>query len=179
MYLGHPTYAISVILFSMIIFAGIGSLVSDAAPIESHPAWIYVIVLAIASAILAVTVSLQSVIDATIQLSILPRCLIVVGLTFPVAFLLGFCFPIGMRLVGRLSGEALPWMWGINGAWGVFSSILAVGFSMWAGIHGSLYLAAACYAALVIPVRQLSRRRDEIADTAEAATVGPTRAVAN
>ena len=121
------------------------------------------IVLAIASAILVVTVSLQDVIDATIQLSILPRCLIVVGLTFPVAFLLGFCFPIGIRLVGRFSGEALPWMWGINGACGVLSSILAVGFSMWEGIHGSLYLAAACYAALVIPVRRLSRREDESA----------------
>jgi hypothetical protein len=162
-YLGHPTYAIAVILFSMILFAGIGSLVSDAAPIERHPAWIYVLVLAIASAILVVTVSLQDVIDATIQLSILPRCLIVVGLTFPVAFLLGFGFPIGMRLVGRFSGEALPWMWGINGACGVLSSILAVGFSMWAGIHGSLYLAAACYAALVIPIRRLSRREDESA----------------
>jgi hypothetical protein len=166
-YLGYPTYAIAVILFSMILFAGIGSLVSDAAPIESHPVWIYAIVLTIALAILAVTASLQNVINATIHLSILPRCLIVVALTFPVAFFMGFCFPIGMRLVARLSDEALPWMWGINGAWGVFGSIAAVGFSMWAGIHESLYLAAACYAALVIPATRLLRRQNESADTAE------------
>ena len=35
-YLGHPTYAIAIILFSMILFAGIGSSSSDRFPVDAH-----------------------------------------------------------------------------------------------------------------------------------------------
>ena len=51
-YLGHPTYAIAVILFSMILFTGIGSSISDYAPVEAHPSLIYGIALVIAVAVL-------------------------------------------------------------------------------------------------------------------------------
>ena len=154
-YLGHPTYAIAVILFSMILFTGIGSWISDYAPVEAHPSIIYGIALVIAVATLAITLSVQLVIDRTIQFPTLVRCLIVVSMIGPLSLFLGFCFPIGMRLVGSLSESAMPWMWGVSGAMGVLSSILAVALSMWVGIQMSLYLAVACYAALVVPARIL------------------------
>jgi hypothetical protein len=154
-YLGHPTYAIAVILFSMILFTGIGSWLSDYAPVEAHPSVIYVVAIVIAVAVLAITLSVQSVIDRTIQFPTFARCLIVVSMIGPLSLFLGFCFPIGMRLVGRISESAMPWMWGVSGAMGVLSSILAVAISMWVGIQVSLYLAFVCYAALVIPARIL------------------------
>ncbi len=154
-YLGHPTYALAVILFSMILFTGIGSSISDYAPVEAHPSLLYGIALVIAAAILVITLSTQSVINSTIQLPTLTRCMIVVAMIGPLSLLLGFCFPIGMRLVARVSESALPWMWGVSGAMGVLSSILAVALSMWVGIQMSLYLAVACYAGLVMPARIL------------------------
>jgi hypothetical protein len=72
--------------------------------------------------------------------------------------ILGFFFPIGMRLVGRLSREATAWMWGVNGACGVLASVLAVALSLWAGIHASLYVAAALYAVLAVPANVLWRK---------------------
>jgi hypothetical protein len=166
-YLGHPTYAIAVILFSMILFTGIGSWISDHAPVETRPSLIYGIALVIAAAILVITLSTQSIIDRTIQLPTLARCMIVVAMIGPLSVLLGFCFPIGMRLVGRVSESAMPWMWGVSGAMGVLSSILAVALSMWVGIHMSLYLAVACYAGLVIPARILWASGQEPAADAE------------
>jgi hypothetical protein len=154
-YLGHPTYAIAVILFSMILFTGIGSWISDYAPVEAHPSLIYGIALAIAVTILVITLSTQLVIDRTIQFPTLARCVIVAAMIGPLSLFLGFGFPIGMRLVGRVSESAMPWMWGVSGAMGVLSSILAVALSMWVGIQTSLYLAVACYAGLVIPARIL------------------------
>ena len=154
-YLGHPTYAIAVILFSMILFTGVGSWISDYAPVEAHPSLIYGIALVIAVTILVITLSTQSVIDRTIQFPTPARCVIVVAMIGPLSLLLGFCFPIGMRLVGRVSESAMPWMWGVSGAMGVLGSIVAVALSMWVGIQMSLYLAAACYAGLVIPARVL------------------------
>ena len=70
----------------------------------------------------------------------------------PLAFALGMCFPIGMRLVGRHSDRITAWMWGVNGASGVIASILAVMGSMWLGINSSLFLAAALYALLTLPM---------------------------
>jgi hypothetical protein len=154
-YLGHPTYAIAVILFSMILFTGIGSWLSDYAPIEVRPSFIYAIALLIAVALLVITLSTQLITDRTIQFQLLVRCLIVVAMVGPLSILLGFCFPIGMRLVSTVSESAMPWMWGVSGAAGVLSSVLAVALSMWVGIQVSLFVAVACYAGLIIPARVL------------------------
>jgi hypothetical protein len=71
--------------------------------------------------------------------------------------LLGGCFPIGMRLVGRLSDSATAWMWGVNGACGVIASVVAVAVSMWVGIDTNLFVAAALYAVLSVPMIVLTR----------------------
>jgi hypothetical protein len=154
-YLGHPTYAIAIILFSMILFAGIGSSVSDRIPVERAPVWLVIVPLAIAVTLVAATASIQPIIDRTIRYDLPVRGLIVVATTAPLALLLGCCFPIGLRLTGRISPEATAWMWGVNGASGVLASVAAVAVSMWAGIDVSLCVAAVLYAALVVSARAL------------------------
>jgi hypothetical protein len=174
-YLGHPTYAIAVILFSMILFTGIGSFVSDYVPVERKPVLLVVLPLVIAAVVAGCTLALQPVIDGTIRYEIAIRALVVVGFAAPVAFLLGFCFPIGLRLTGRISSDATPWMWGVNGAAGVLASVIAVAVSMWAGIHVSLLLSAALYAGLVFhapALWRLGERIDAQADRRSAGTVG-------
>jgi hypothetical protein len=146
-YLGHPTYTFSVILFSMILFAGLGSLVSDRLRIE-RSRWHAGIPIGVAASLTALTVALQPVFDATLSLELSERVIVTIGLTAPSSFLAGFCFPFGMRMVSRVSEDATAWMWGINGACSVLASILAVGISLWAGIHTSLFLAAALYLTL-------------------------------
>jgi hypothetical protein len=101
-YLGHPANAIAVILFSMILFTGVGSCVSDRLPIEAQPGWLFAVPLATAAMILGVSLAIQPIIDTTIYLGLSIRCAVVVALVAPVALLLGLCFPIGMRLVERL-----------------------------------------------------------------------------
>jgi hypothetical protein len=68
-------------------------------------------------------------------------------------------------------------MWGVNGACGVLASISAVAISMWAGIHVSLILAAACYAALALPAVVLWRRAaaSRARDVGAAPVPSPTR----
>jgi hypothetical protein len=158
-YLGHPTYAIAVILFSMILCAGLGSLVSDRLRVEIQPSWAIIVPLLAAATIAIATALMQPVIDATVRLELPARCAIVFALTAAPSLLLGCCFPIGMRLVRALGEGAMPWMWGVNGACGVLASVLAVAISMWAGIEASLYVAMACYALLPLPARLLAAVR--------------------
>jgi hypothetical protein len=173
-YLGHPTYAIAVILFSMILCAGLGSLASDRLAIERQPSWVIIVPLLAAATIATVTLLMQPVIDRTVAFELPARCAIVFVLTAAPSLLLGFCFPIGMRLVRALDDRAMPWMWGVNGACGVLASVLAVAISMWAGIEASLYVAMACYTLLPLPGRLLSVIRSSAEDSS---VVGSTATI--
>jgi len=157
-YLGHPTYAVAVILISMILATGVGSLLSDRLRIEKDRRFVFWGPVSIAAILVVIVFSLQPVIDATLRYSLLARCSVVVGMVAVAALPLGFCFPIGLRLVRRLSDEATPWMWGINGAFGVLSTVSAVWISMWVGIDVSLAIAAGLYLALAVPASALWAR---------------------
>lgn len=73
------------------------------------------------------------------------RCAIAVAMGAPIATVLGFCFPLGLRAVDRIAPEATAWMWGINGACGVLASIAAVAVSISLGIRANLLGAAILY----------------------------------
>lgn len=157
-YLGHPTYAVAVILFSMILATGLGSFLSDRVPIEEDRTWALVGPLGIALILGATVLAIQPVIDATIRYSLVVRCTVVVAMVGLAALPLGFCFPLGLRLVRRISDDATPWMWGVNGAFSVLSSVSAVWISMWSGIDTSLFLAVFLYLLLVLPATALWAR---------------------
>ena len=93
------------------------------------------------------------------------QVLVVVTVVSLATLPLGLCFPIGLRVVRRISDDATPWMWGVNGATGVLASVSAVAISMWTGISTSLYLAAGAYALLVIPAVALWYRGSPSRDT--------------
>jgi predicted membrane-bound spermidine synthase len=150
-YLGHPTYAVAVILFSMILATGIGSLISDRIPLETKRGAVIAIPLITAALVGVVALILQPVFEGTIEQNLITRAVITVAVVAPVSTMLGMFFPMGMRLVGRLSQDAMPWMWGINGACGVLASVIAVAISMWSGIHTNFYLALVTYALIAVP----------------------------
>jgi hypothetical protein len=157
-YLGHPTYTFSIILFLMILSAGLGSIRSERVDVERSPRLV-LIPLGIAALVLLETALLQPVMDATIGWGLPGRTLTVSLFVAPLAFLLGYCFPVGLRLTGRHSDRVTAWMWGVNGACGVMASILAVMVSMWLGIHTNLLIAAVLYGLLALPMRRLTASR--------------------
>ncbi len=155
-YLGHPVYAVSVLLFSMILAAGFGSSLSDRIDVDRDRRWTIVLPLTIVTLLTAIYVLSGPIIESTISQGLLLRCSIVVILVAAAALPMGMCFPLGLRLFRHYSDDCLPWMWGVNGATGVLASVLAVAISMWSGINTSLLVAIACYALLIVPARRLS-----------------------
>ena len=149
-YLGHPTHSVVIILFSMILATGLGSFLSDRLPVERSKVIVFLFPIAIGGALLLEMKSLQPLIDSTIEYGLFARASLVVAVVTPVSVLLGLCFPIGLRLVQRLSSDAMPWMWGVNGACGVLGAVLAVGISMWAGITASLFAASLLYFSIAL-----------------------------
>ncbi len=116
-YLGHPTYTFSIILFLMILSAGFGSFASEADRLSGHDGcsgcrWVS------PGAVLIATLLLQPIVEVTVGWHLPGRTLVVAGSVAPLAFALGYCFPVGLRLVGRHSDRLTAWMWGVNGACG-------------------------------------------------------------
>ena len=155
-YLGHPVYVYSIILFTMILAAGIGSAISGRLELRGHR-WHWGLPLAIVCAVIVLGAVWSPVLDATIQGSLATRCAVVIALTAPPSLLLGFCFPLGLRLIREYSPLAAPWMWGVNGACAVLASIFAVIISISVGIHANLWLAAAAYGGVALSARSLGR----------------------
>jgi hypothetical protein len=147
--LGHPTYALVVVLFSMILFAGLGSFVSDRVvgvrgERFATTTWILAVGLAVTA------LSIAGICAGAVAWSTSARVATVLAIVAPLSVLMGFCFPHGARLVQARDESALAWMWGANGAAGVVASIGAVMISMTLGIEANLWVAVVAYA--VVPL---------------------------
>jgi hypothetical protein len=153
-FLGHPTYAMGVCLFSLILSSGIGSLTSERYQLNTagrSAAW----GIAVGGYLIAAQFVLPTLFEETTALPLGGRIAVTLATVMPAGFLMGFAFPTGMRLVQRVDPEPTPWFWGINGATGVLASVLAVMFGMSFGINVTMLLAGACYLLLIPTARGL------------------------
>jgi hypothetical protein len=160
--LGHPIYALSIVLFSLILATGVGSLLSDWLPLDrgmKFAAWSAVL----GGYLFALPVWLPQVADAFAGAALPVRGGMCVLVIFPAGLLMGYGFPTGMRLIAAVDRRPTPWFWGINGAAGVLASSLAVATSIALGISTTLWIGAACYlllgaAAIAIGFEQPPKR---------------------
>jgi hypothetical protein len=153
-YIGHPTYTLAIVLLSMLLFTGLGSLLSSRLSVPAGRLFRWVPIL-IAATLVAMALLLPRAIASTVTAGFPVRTFWVLAFTAPVSMLLGLCFPIGVRLIAGTSA-VVPWAWGINGAFGVLASIVAVAISMWVEIDANFWLAAMLYLTLTAPLKSLT-----------------------
>lgn len=144
LFLDQPTYAFALVLFTIFIFSGLGSLLS-ARLAKVLPQVIFgLCLLAFLYPLL-----LPYFFEALLGQPLLIRLLVALGALVPLSFLMGIPFPSGIRILATLSPDSIPWAWGINGCASVVSSILslmialAVGFSWVLVAAGLTYLMGA------------------------------------
>jgi spermidine synthase len=149
-YLGHPAYGLSIVLFGIVLSTGVGSLISDRWPLATNRArfaWIAV------TAVMAVAeiFALDGVTRTFADVSLPYRAFLCTSLIVPLGCLLGFGFPTGMALVRTINARPSAWFWGINGAAGVMGSVLAVALNIAGGFAFTMLIGALCYALLAVP----------------------------
>ena len=160
LFLGHPTFALSVVLFSLLLFSGLGSyLSSKLAPQGVDPRKILRwIIPALAVLMLLYIFMLPPVLQWGLGWSTPLRILFSILLIAPLGLLMGMPFPLGFRLVGKVNGPLAPWAWGVNGFASVVGSILSVMLAQTIGF--SLVMALAIVIYLIGLVALLSLRVD-------------------
>ena len=154
LFLGHPTYGLSVVLFSLLLFSGIGSLASDRiVAVTANPGVRPVALLPVA-ALLAVLVAFAfltpAAIDAFHAQTTPLRIAGAVALLAPMAFLMGMPFPVGMKVASLRPDAPTAFFWGINGATSVCASVLAVAISMGWGISMAFWAGCLAYAVAAV-----------------------------
>ncbi len=159
-FLGHPIYSLSVVLFSLILFTGAGSLLSECLRLEASHVRLVSWSVLLGGYLLSVPHWLPFAIASFQSSSTLARASLSVAIIAPAGFLMGCGFPTGMRLVQAVDTRPTPWFWGINGGVGVLASALAVALSIAFGIHVTLTLGALCYLALAPAGIGLQRAAD-------------------
>ena len=145
LFLGKPTLAISVFLFSLLIAGGIGSLTSNLLSREKSLKFVAKVSLTICIIVLIYAFTLTYIFIAFLGLNLALRCMISAALLFPLGFLMGIPFPTGIKALREISKEDIPWMCGINGSTSVIGSILATVIAISAGFSWALFLGAFAY----------------------------------
>jgi hypothetical protein len=146
-FMGHPVYGLAIVLFSIILATGVGSLISERAmPTASRAlaGW----PLALAAYLASLPFWLSPVLTAAETGSLVVRACVCLAIVSPSGILMGFMFPTGLRLCGRVEPRLAPWLWAVNGAAGVLASGLAVLLSIQTSLDVSLWVGAGAYAAL-------------------------------
>ncbi len=112
LFLGFPTYALSIVLFALLAFTGIGARlterVADGRAGLSRA-------LAIACGLVALTAfGLDPLLRALIDAPFAARVALTVVLLAPAGLTLGAAMPLGLRRLGALHAEGVPWAWGVE-----------------------------------------------------------------
>ena len=143
LWLGDRTSGFAVVLTGMLVFSGLGSLLSER--FVDRPAQAVALAAAVVVAwCAAVLVLLQPSMLATLDWPVAARCGFLLLLIAPVSVALGLPFPLGLNRVG--AGGFLPWAWGLNGAFSVVATPLANLIAREFGFSRVLLCAAVLYA---------------------------------
>lgn len=144
LFLGYPTLAFSITLFSILLGGGLGSLSSHFLK-ERTTRKISLVSLGIAVVIVIYVIGLPFLLDKFLSFSILTRSLITMAIILPLGFLMGIPFPTGLRVLNDFFPEDIAWMWAINAVTSVLGSILAVIIAILFGFTWALLMGALAY----------------------------------
>jgi spermidine synthase len=165
LFLGHPTYALTVVIFLLMLSSGAGSLFSRRWLLRTQLAWIpLALVIAV---LLGHVFFLPSRLAALVGLGFGLRLLLSGVLLIPLGFVMGMPFPSGLRALANVprfripgaeldpkaSDNAVEWAWAMNASASVLGSVLAMVVAIQFGLNVTLACGAAAYlfALLLMP----------------------------
>jgi len=156
-FLGHPVYGLGVVLFTILLFSGIGSTTVGAR--SPRPGAVVFRIAALLTTLIVAGLLTPSVITWARSEATEMRILLSVLLLAPPAFCMGMMFPLGLSIWRRHS-ELLPFFWSANGITSMLASVLGMALSIELGITRTYALGIGFYAVCAVMIavgRQTNR----------------------
>ena len=144
LFLGHPTYALTVIIFSMLVFSGLGSFFSRKVIARS---WrrLCLILVAIAALVAALSTVVTSVTEGGVGLPFVVKVAVSVLLIALPAFAMGMPFPTALNRLEEVMPACVRWAWAINAASSVLGSAAAIFLAIYLGLRTTLLIGGMLY----------------------------------
>jgi hypothetical protein len=142
--LGNPTMTFAILLFTLLLSSGSGSLLSSRIARNNMKNLVFVIAGVAGLGILYV-IFLPPIVYSTIAEPFEVKAAISAAVLAPIGFLMGMPFPTGVRLLKAHLPEYVPWMWAINGAFSVLGAVLAIALGVMYGSSYALILGISIY----------------------------------
>jgi hypothetical protein len=162
LFLGHPIYALAVVLATLLGASGAGSATS-ALGVRRWGVRGTVLrsVGALTAVLILYALALEPLFHGLIGLPLAVRIVMASVLIFVPGFLMGALLPCGVRAADALGSGIVPWAWALNGSASVVGSILAVGLSMNFGFTFALVVGVGIYAlsSVALPAPAAADRR--------------------
>jgi hypothetical protein len=163
LFLGHPTYALTVVIFSMLISSGIGSFASHSLVGRHEGKLIKTLgLIAVAAALLALLTA--GLLPVLVGLPLPLKIAISVALISPLGFVMGMPFPTGLKRLEEWHAPSVRWAWSLNAASSVLGSVGALMCSIYLGLVQTLMVGGLFYLAALAVV---ARVRDNGAEPVE------------
>jgi hypothetical protein len=162
LFLGHPTYALTVVVFLLLLSSGAGSLASRRCLSEVQRTWIPLSLIVIALAVYVFW--LPQLLDALVGLPFTSKLLISAAILAPLGFAMGMPFPTGLRALASASTPEFPanqqdsaveWAWAMNAGSSVLGSVLAMVIAIQFGLNATLACGAFAYLSAILLFRTL------------------------
>ncbi|HUS04649.1 MAG TPA: hypothetical protein VMZ52_00015 [Bryobacteraceae bacterium] len=161
MLLGHPTYALTVIIFSMLVSSGVGSFASrrliSGSDRRLRAALVSVAILVTILAFVAPLVT-----EAGMAWPLGLKFAITALLIAPVGFAMGMPFPTGLGRLQARQPAAVRWAWALNAASSVLGSASAIFLAIYIGLRETLLVGGVMYLFALWIVKLTPPRADSL-----------------
>lgn len=153
LFLGHPTYALTVVIFSMLVSSSVGSFASRRVLGKDEGRLIKALgCVALLAALVALIVS--SSLGALVWLPLEMKMALTVLLIAPLGFVMGMPFPTALRRLEEWHAPSVRWAWSLNAAASVLGSVGSLACSIYLGLVQTLIIGGLFYlAALAVVAR--------------------------
>jgi hypothetical protein len=169
LFLGHPTYALTVVVFLLLLSSGAGSLLSRKWVAQTRRAWLPLAF--IAGVLLLYVFILPGLLNALVGLPFEAKLLVSAALLVPLGLAMGMPFPTGLRALasipapefpaadGEVQENAVEWAWAMNAGSSVLGSVLAMVIAIQFGLNVTLACGAVAYLIAILLSGTLELRR--------------------
>jgi spermidine synthase len=161
LFLGHPTYALTVVVFLLLLSSGAGSLASRRWLARTQRTWFPLAF--IAGVLLLYVFILPGLLNALVGLVFEAKLLVSAVLLVPLGFAMGMPFPTGLRALasipvpefpmaggGEFRDNAVEWAWAMNAGSSVMGSVLAMVIAIQFGLNITLACGAVAYLTAIL-----------------------------
>jgi hypothetical protein len=160
LFLGHPTYALTVIVFSMLISSGLGSYLSGKY-IGSDDGKLMRALGLVTLFVSMLAFTAAPLTTALVGLPLPVKMLLTVLLIAPAGFCMGMPFPQGLSRLEAFHKPSVRWAWSLNAASSVLGSAAAIFFAIYLGLRETLLLGGALYLGALFVIKTTTQHRSQ------------------